>query len=258
MIRKKIRRILKKKFKNLRSTIARIRKSFNSDDIHSFRLDVKKCTVLIDLIRYSGKNSNRYLLLPASLKKAYKILGGIRNFRIQEKKIQKEKIGVEFSLLNIYYDLLKCKELNLRKDAKNLICQHDIVSKKMVKNICARIKKQDIIQIDKFIYHNYREFDLLISKKEKTDGDYHSMRKLLKNIQYVQVLVKEKPTLYMAYSFRKNELAEITDKLGEYHDFYTTLTHLEAELPYIGSDGQDRSALMAVTQKWRTEKEVMR
>jgi CHAD domain-containing protein len=237
--------------------MGRIKKSYHSDDIHAFRLNMKKCKVLIELMKYPGKDrSNR--LLPASTNKIYKILGGIRNFRIQEKRIQQEMNHGGPVSLNIYCDLLKMKELNLKKDAKKLIRRQGIFNKKAERNISVCIIEQDPIQIDQFIDYYDREFDLLIFKKEKTDLDYHSMRKLLKSVQYVQPLIEERSTSPASYRLRKKSLKILTEKLGEYHDLSVTLAHLENELPFIGSDIREQKELMKIIQKWHAEKEEMR
>jgi hypothetical protein len=160
--------------------------------------------------------------------------------------------------VNIYYDFLKRKEQQLKKRANKLIRHQDIFSKKISKNISAFIKKQDNITIEKFVQYQRRKLDFLILNDKKSDRDFHRIRILLKSLQYVWILVKNKPNSDVLFGVQRSNLSVLTQGLGEYHDLCIALTQLESELPFIGFNFKDREKLMEIAQKWRIEKEGMR
>src|ERR1051326_2620249 len=77
-----------KNFDEINRLAKKIIHHFNAEDIHDFRVNIKKFRAFLRMASMENDDSGKYKL-PKRLKKFYEIAGNIRSLQLQEQHIKK-------------------------------------------------------------------------------------------------------------------------------------------------------------------------
>lgn len=205
------------KLKKLSETVA---PKFAEEDIHQFRVEVKRLRSFLRLLSIDRKKEFK---LPRKFKKLYDICGEIREMQLEQKRLKKLNAN-----LPSYFTYM---EDNINKQ-KQLWEKH--YSKKTLDKLREKLADLDIPNADpklmvEFIDKKIRELKE-IDEGEPNNEQIHAHRKQVKDMLYnVKLAEKEWKKGFEAIAkLSIKELDTLADAIGNYNDERIILDHLIA------------------------------
>jgi len=190
--------------------------------IHQLRLSIKKLRTFHILAKQFGYLDQEPAYLTIKVKKLFKIAGAIRDTQVQKDllKTYEEESGV----LSPEFSGWLCKReakhflqlhLSLPKEIKNN--QNPFLSPEVI-SIFIKVGDEAILKTSvAVIDHQYFKIrDLLASKL--SDDDLHYVRKLAKQLRYLQTMVKHSFPDFQYEKISVVGLKEIETATGNWHD----------------------------------------
>ena len=197
--------------------------------------------------------------ISGKLKKAYKILGAIRDLQLQQQRMP-EAIKQEPDKPQAYLNLLQKEIDELKAELSKLFLQNPVTENK---------KKTDSLVPDEFPLNSFRYF---VQQKEATvtgiivsghfrDDNFHTIRKTLKDLFYNLKIYKgiEHDLLSLSVWKGKDEqyFDPLLDELGNFQDKCTAIGLLNANR-LNNLNEYDREPLERIKKEWRKDKAGMK
>lgn len=242
--------ISRRQLHRLRQKTKQLGRQFNTEDIHRFRVAVKRTKALM---RFAA--GERLLKLKKPLRQCYRLTGELRNWQLHELATR---------------DL--CHQLQLTVPA-NYICRIHRHQKQLLANVRALrrklLKNSDSFQVPHLPHHTAEGAIQDYLKKVKrtlaalmvqTPGDeaLHSIRRQLKDLQYNWRILHKYMLLYLPADLADlDRVEQFTAALGDLHDlvvaqdFFTAA--LQANLP-----APEQHVIETLLAHISTEKELLK
>jgi CHAD domain-containing protein len=216
-----IKYLLKKKIKSIKHYCRKIDKGFNQEDIHDFRVEVKKLRSFLKVLRLCDNNYK--LRLPKRFKRLYQIAGAVRDAQLE-------------------YDKLSEKENELPRYISKLkhliIIQEQEWKKHYTPKTIHKLEKRllDIeyptLDLDTIISFYKKKIDQITTLSHNEDPSFiqvHNLRKQIKDLLYVAKLTKKelKGAGEYSISLPMKELDNLAKIIGDFNDKRNTLEHLK-------------------------------
>jgi CHAD domain-containing protein len=251
MKRKKIRGVIKSSFKKMESLSKKRFSDYAIENIHSFRIEVKKLRAFLHVIHQVQNKHAPHL--PKQIKKIYQLLGQIRTHQLQRlsirKIVKKTNAGVPKTYVGILQDetTTQIARANKLLGKKNIFRSKDLISK-----LPAKIPKASL---NNYLSSQKNKLFVLISTKNISDEQLHQIRKILKELLYISpyIINKEKSPENLILS--KANIKEITEKLGNFHDICMAINLLSPEYIDKISSGQERNSALAIREQLQKQKQ---
>ncbi|MEO8406415.1 MAG: CHAD domain-containing protein [Chitinophagaceae bacterium] len=219
------RNIIRMQFERLNMSYTRMLKNFGAEDIHRFRVDIKRIRAFI---RLQNTNTVTPIEIPEKLKRVYDRVGVLRNLQLYRRSIKKSA-GVE----SVSGHERKKVNNKLKKIKKHL---KEILSVELVKKAYRKIDKKisrNINETDVFVFYknNMNSIANALTIVPAEDEHLHLIRKNLKDIIYNAItfekdLVRKFPVT--GWTKEKEEcMIELADQLGRFRDTRIRLNHLK-------------------------------
>jgi CHAD domain-containing protein len=106
--------IIETRFRKINVTLKRLISNFATEDIHQFRIEVKKLRAFLHAIKTELK-------LPRRLRKFYDSIGIVRNLELQQQRIAKVVTETGGSLPSKYLSTINAKATTNIEKAKKII-----------------------------------------------------------------------------------------------------------------------------------------
>jgi CHAD domain-containing protein len=259
MNKKQISAFVDRRFKKIDKLSAELVKHFEEEQIHSFRVEVKKLRALLRLMSCESNNPQE-LKIPKRLKKFYRAVGMIRVLQLQQHRV-----------------ILSTEESDQRKAGSYLKWVRSETSNEMIKaydslegrisfdeerrNIQKKLpgKLNHFGKVKFMLTQKNRLHEVMMGKKF-SQVTLHSIRKILKDILYTKSFIAPKYRKILPELLEDDKIVtQLTDRLGELHD-------LSVGLGLLGKsyrNGQCRKAdlppLRAMMTEWQeNRKEIAR
>jgi CHAD domain-containing protein len=247
---------LDNRFSKINLVLQKVDNSFNTSDIHDFRVEVKKLKALIRLFN-SAVSDPPICHFPKKLNKIYKALGHLREWQIQRQKIISAFEVQNHSTPRFYIDKIRRKtEQHKRKTGKLLNPLPSLEKNK------EKIKKHFHFTISpeakrSFIGKRMKIIHELLTSGANDDDSMHYMRKMLKDAQYT-LSGSEKDSETNEEPARLKTIQAVTSQLGELHDLHIALILLKKELNSLKNNSREKILLNTIMRSWQSEKEKIR
>ncbi len=245
---------VKKRFAKIDDALKNVVKDFDANDIHLFRIEVKKLRSFLRLVSAGGGKHSRQKL-PNKLYGFYCSIGVIRNLQIQKKNIE-ELDNPEYSSLTKYYlDYIHNKigrhieELRTFGKGKR---QFSKGRQEIIKNLPSRLKLKSI---RKFTGDKLKTLTNLMKPSSLSDESLHSVRKTLKDILYTWSYTNEKTAIPSVVVMSKKDIRSITTLLGNFQDKCVGLDLLHAHYKKQLTNLNERLVWRKLENKLWNEKE---
>lgn len=247
---------VEERFKKINLVLQKVIPDFAPDDIHDFRVEVKKLKALLKLFSSASENPSIFLF-PKRLNKVYKTLGHLREWQIQKQKIDRSRSEKNYpghlpylNKIDVKTELYKLKAVDLIWDLPSFV-----QNKEQIKNCCP--DKGLTATISAFFHSKMEIIHNMLLSGKRDDESMHEMRKLLKDVQYVLSEAEKKGEPVEGFS-RLKTIQKVSGQLGEFHDLYVALALLDRELEDLHNNGKEKDQLQPIQQDWRSEKEKLR
>jgi CHAD domain-containing protein len=207
-------------FKDIEKLCGKICKTFNAEDIHDFRVAVKRLRAFLRLIDIKKDGP----IIPKLLKSFYRYIGNVRNIQLYEQDLFKYLTAVDIKKPGEYIKLLNKEKDYWKKEAVDVMKNEDFLKpkEKILKALPAKLEKPGI---KKFVQNNLDKLKLQLEYL-KDDSPLHNIRKILKDIFYNWDYIKYHADLPSTIS-NKEALKMLTTTLGEFIDKFMQLEFLK-------------------------------
>jgi CHAD domain-containing protein len=190
---------------------------FELEEIHDFRLQIKKLRAFIRLVNTEAAKE-KSIKISKEIKTFYHTVGSIRNVQLHKQRIIQWCIALSFSAPATYLELLSEEEARgkntARAEAEEISFSH------FKKNLVASVPDELTAPcIQYFTILKRKELLALLSLSVYNDETLHNIRKVLKDILYDWNYI----TPYLAsvlpkYFLDKKNIESLATKLGDFHD----------------------------------------
>jgi CHAD domain-containing protein len=259
MKQKKISAVINKRFKKLNKLFCEIINGFEMEPIHDFRTGIKKLRAFFRLLNVEI-NAGSQLKVPKKLKTFYGYAGTIRNLQLQLKSMDGYAENPRYTATGTYIEYLKrmiekWKEHSI--EFKGLEDNFYSDEKKIIKQLPGKLSKASI---KKFLQNKMDELAYLI--KELPDDDVlHSIRKLLKDLLYNWVLIKQYNKLLPPMFSGEEEIKSFTELVGLFLDKSIGINLLETYYRDCEENGlffeTEIKELQEIEDEWKREKQQL-
>lgn len=217
--------VYKTRFKKLSKYYHNLPGDFGANDIHHFRLEIKKLRAFIRLINISpGQHQHK---IPKGLKSFYNLAGNIRNLQLHQHRIIKLSNDLLLEAPGMYLQYLHKEEKAMRKQARQIAenLSFKDFQNKLIEEAPERLTKDtqnDFIQKNRIRLHE------ILTLPFYADEALHEVRKILKdlvcNFNYISV---DTNAAYPGLQELKS-MEAMTSALGDFHDLCVGLSLLSS------------------------------
>jgi CHAD domain-containing protein len=242
------------RFKKINAIVRDMSWSSGTEDIHRFRVKVKKLRGFLRLIQRGLKHPDD-LKIPKDLKKLYDISGSIRSLQLQRQNIKRIIVEKGYGLPECYLNMLDRWEAARANRARALMTEKKHFKKSelnTVDTLPGELKKKSI---KKFLQESVAKLDELQKLDSPSDESLHMVRKLLKDILYTWRYIKKETVLVFSCFPGKENILLATDLLGDFHDICVGINLLD----YTGEikNENEQALLLTIKQQWLKKKKTI-
>jgi CHAD domain-containing protein len=251
MKQKEMIEIIEGVFKNIDKLCGKILKTFNADDIHDFRVEVKKLRAFLRLLDIKKEGS----IIPKLLKYFYTYAGNVRNIQLYEQSLFEYIKAHDVKKPDEYIKLLNNEKKYWKKEARNLVKKDDFskTKEKILKGLPAKLEKPGI---KKFVQNKLDNLKLQLEHLND-DNPLHSIRKILKDIFYNWDYIKYYAVLPASIS-NKEALKLLTTMLGEFIDKFMQLEFLKPVYLDKINNEDEKILLKKIRTLWLRKKRAIK
>ena len=228
---------------------------FKEEEIHDFRLGIKKLRALIRLV---NTGAEKPLKLGKRIREFYSITGQIRNLQLHRESIIQLCQNQEAQEPRVYQALIK-NQLKIHQEAGRRIARKLSWSQwqdKCAERLPHRVDKE-MVRI--FLRQKYIILTGMLSQNLNNDEVLHSIRKYCKDLLYVWDMIEHDwPPGFPIYFTGKEELEALTGLLGDFHDYCIHLQLFQnLFIPEVVSE-EEKNRLLEYQQHWNGCKEKLK
>ena len=252
MNEKEISKIVEERFKKINKSTHKILDDFNEDDIHDFRVEVKKLRAFLRLldIKKDGKT-----LIPKLLKTFYGYVGIARDIQLHKHSLFKYITGQNIDAPEAYINILDDEENYWKEKAEALMKDNNFhdVKEEILIELPHKLNKSIIKKFTK------KKLDKL-KQQLKTPDDataLHTSRKILKDILYNYKYIQQIPDLPKSIA-KENALKSLTKLLGDYMDRYVHIEFFRPEYLDKIKDENEHCMLLKIKEIFTRKEESIK
>jgi CHAD domain-containing protein len=255
--KKAIRPEVRSRLKKLKPLIRKIKKDFRTADIHRFRVEIKKLTVLLRLSAAGGKDPHRPKLLEY-IKEWYDALGDVRVWQLQQQFIREVAAAEGSALPYFYLNMLNMREAAGMTRAAGLLWHSGRRLKKARDKILALIPAQTGKRmIKQFLLAEQGNLRALLASGGLAVTSLHEVRKKLKELLYTRAYTGKYLSRFFPYLPREQEIVRITGLLGDLHDYHTAIGLLAQEHTDGIANEAERDQLLNIKKIWVAKSDLL-
>lgn len=251
MNRNNIEKAFDKKFIDTSKHFNCLNKNFGLEDLHNFRVEIKKLRAFIRLIN-AGIASEKKIKLDKYVKRFYNAAGAVRNFQLHQQRVIALCGNLALTKPLAYLNVLKSYEISQQKNANKLA---EIISfKRFRKKVDSKIPENlNEGSIQTFLMQKRHELIELLLLNDVTDETLHEIRKILKDILYNWKYIKSYiPSVFSYYFTTAENIESLTVLLGNSQDLCTALSFLrDAYLDDIINEEKEVLICLKQILQWR-------
>ena len=258
MNHEQIKHITNNHYKKLKKHISHICKDFDVDAIHDFRVEYKKLRAFLRMISQQHETAVE-IKVSKKLKKAYNILGSIRDLQLQQQRII-SATERELKKPKAYLTLLQKEIDKLKPELSEIFLEKPATESK---------KKTDASIPAEFPLNGFRTFAgkkwaivySIIASGYFSDDNIHAIRKSLKDLFYNLKIydgVEHKLFLLSIWKGKDEQyFNQLLDTLGNYQDKCTAIVLLKSY--WLNSlHTYNQEMLKQIKKEWLKDKARMK
>ncbi len=253
MQEKEINEIVERSFKTIHKLLHKIIKDFDADDIHNFRIEVKKIRAFLRLADFEKKIDGP--LIPKRLKTLNGYIGIVRNIQLHRHSIFKYITNNKIEVPAAYIEMLVKEKAYWQKEAADLMEENDFKEDegKIIKHLPGELNKSSIKAFVKDKLDKLKE-----QLNDMNDDDaIHNIRKILKDILYNLEIVKDHADLPGIIS-KEVDLKSLTSMLGDFRDKCIELEFLQPEYLDKIKDPEEKARLVHIKNDFEKDKQNLK
>jgi CHAD domain-containing protein len=241
-------------FNKIHKLSEEIKDGFEEEAIHEFRKEIKKLRAFLRLLSIEESEEDQKLRITSKMKTFYGYVGIIRNLQLQQKNIAASLNGHKPP--QAYFSILKKEKEDWQKTAREYMdVEKDFYSdeEKIVADLPNKHTKPAIV---KYINQEIAELMSLLTT-DLSDVNIHSVRKILKDLQYNWLFIKRYILLLPFQIEDEKELKALTDLIGRFHDKCVSLSLVHSYNTYSVVE-EEKELLQQIERAWIDDKKELK
>ncbi|MGZ3949819.1 MAG: CHAD domain-containing protein [Flavisolibacter sp.] len=248
--------IYKERLRKIKRHYERLLEEFKVEEIHHFRVEVKKLRAFMRLLS-AGYTAHK-IILPQEIKSFYRMAGLMRNLQLYQVRISSlcEELSLPKPLL--YLQSLHEEETTLRLSMAQVA---DNLSWKEFQNeLIGNVREQLTGRtIKAFVRRSREKLEELFSLPVYYEEVLHNIRKLLKDLMYNSKYIASALTVSLPPELRSLKTIEpLTVALGDLYDLHGALNLLNSEKAKSITDVNELTVLQALEEQLQLRKNEMK
>lgn len=246
--------VLENRFAKIGRHYNNLLEDFEIEEIHQFRLNVKKLKAFLVLLNADAA-TKKSLTLTKPLKTFYHAVGELRNRQLGRQEISRlcEPLGLETPYR--YLHRSQNEETKAKTTARSLALRTPL--HKLLQNL--RNNAPDKVSedaIENFVAGQKYALMKLLLVSNYSDENLHSMRKLLKRFLYLWPwAAAEITSVPHCACFEKGVCVSLCETLGDFHDRCIALQLLNDKRMFDGLSVEEKETLTALVTEAQKEKD---
>lgn len=247
--------VLKSRFEMIHASFDSAIGYLDAEDIHAFRVDIKKLQAFLHLAPNGAK-----VKLPTRLRQFYRMVGLIRNLQLQQQRIR-DTLLHESALPQSYLTLLAIETAAAIRRARKFAVTKLSMPAVERELLCTFPDDLTNDALRGFTRHTANRLKKLGNNRRPiNDETLHSLRKCLKDLLYDHSYIEKEITRFFPSvdSAGKDTIAALIDLLGRFQDLRSGLFFLRPlyidQVPATG----ERKILEGIRSKWEKDKAIIK
>lgn len=210
-------RVLKLRLKKLKKHFLKLRESFDPEELHDYRLEMKKLKAFLQLLN-TYRSQQEKVKLNKGFKNYYKLAGDLRNLQLHEQRVQKLASEHNIKPPVVYLSLLQeekekvMEQLHIEKQAISFKKFQKEMHYTKPLELKANVRKS-------YLVNQYNALMTLLVATSTNDEALHEVRKIVKDIGYNRDYLDSYISLLLpAVLVKKEYTDDLAEKLGVFHD----------------------------------------
>lgn len=245
--------IIKSRFEKIEAALISAVIQFKAEDIHAFRVEVKKLRAFLQLA-----DEKKQLSLPKRLHKFYRMAGHIRNLELQQQRIH-DAFRHKSQLPQSYLYFLGTETATACQVAGGYAKKKLSIGLELDYLLDHAPRHLEKTDIHHFIRHTEDRLRTSIALPTPlSDEVLHDLRKCLKDLQYNRSYVKKEAAdiLPDALLKSKDQLTHLTEALGRYQDLRAGLLLLAPTYLQQVKEEKETALLETLRTRWEKDKQA--
>jgi len=255
MKQKEMEAVIEARFKKINHLLLRVVARFSTDDIHAFRVEIKKLKAFLSLLNSDLSGWQAPARVPERLKRFYYLAGDICHLQLQQQYIRQAAKQRGYELPLAYLDAIDGAIAEKINEAAELVQQYrsfDIEKKHILDRLPPRL---DEAMVTKFAESKISTFWEELMREYPDDKSFHAVRKALKYLLYTwQYLGADTLVLVKGELAGKNSIKSLIIPLGNLQDASIGIGLFEKNNIDGVADENERMLLLDIEKQWRQEK----
>jgi CHAD domain-containing protein len=227
--------------KKLQSSYTNVLEDFEQEEIHDFRLYIKKLNAFLWLL--NGEKPHDDLKIKKPIQQFYHTLGTIRNLQLHNGRVKDLCHQHKLPLPLYYLQSLEQKESEEKKAAREQALQ--LNTRKLLRKLSdASPQRIENSMIENFIITNIAALTKLLTQPMLQEKNLHEARKILKRFLYVWPWIKTNLHKEEQALSLSNDLCDtLSEKLGNFMDSCFALRFFEAPYSMDSANAEEITVL---------------
>lgn len=230
---------------------------FDVEEIHQFRLNVKKLNAFLHLLN-AGRTTTKKINLPKNLHAFYSAVGELRNLQLHGEHVQRLSKQLNLATPINYLQVLVQRQNEIKSDIRTLALQRSLHTS-CYKLIASAPEKVTTQAIENFVSESKRRLMKILLAESYTDESLHCLRKILKDFLYLwSWLDTETTSLPNSAGMDKGVCIVLSERLGDFQNFCIMLQFFDRFLSNRHPTTVEVIVLSALRQHVQGEKKGLK
>jgi CHAD domain-containing protein len=249
--------VFDKRFKNFKKHYNKLFEDFEIEEIHGFRLEMKKLRAFIRLINTNIPEEKK-IKTGGKIKSFYNTTGNIRNLQLHQQRVSHICDDMLLAKPVLYLKLLHNEESMLKKRVGRIAdkISYNQFRKKIIDLVPDKLNTESV---QAFVIQKQHALFELIFLLDYPDEALHEIRKVLKDLLYDWKYISSYvPAALPAYFINKKNIEVFADRLGEFHDLFIALHFFKPVYIDKITDEKEKKVLLTVNRQLEETKGEMK
>jgi|GEM_PF-1982414 len=259
MNHKHIRHSIGRKLDDLQRSLIRTTGKFDGEDVHLFRVKIKKWRAFLTLLsaedpQHAYLTNNGRARLPLRLRRFYRMTGEIRNRQLQLQRIKEYWKDRKDALPRTYINRLETELAETMTRAGEYATKRSPLKAARERLHAGMPHQLHRRSVKRLLRKRTDGLEALLATPQPwEDSLFHSIRKTLKDLQYMQPDLP--PGILPKIPLKEKKMGSLTDSLGAVQDSCTALELLDDRYLDPIPEGEENNELATWKKYWQAEKD---
>lgn len=246
--------ILGKHIKKIQKHFNNLLEEFELEEIHDYRLEIKKLRAFMRLLNAGQVNGAR-IKIGGDMKSFYNTTGNIRNIQLQNQRINRMADKLMIKRPAAYLNVINSEAYSQKEKARQIGGNFslNIWEDKIMEAIPAKLRPADL---QKYMLRKRQSLLSLLMMDVYYDDALHQIRKELKDVMYNRIHLNNSVLELLPAYFKKKNIELMTTKLGDFHDLCVGLYYTTPPFLNQLTDANEKEEAWAFEKHLSSEKEL--